>query len=135
MLGQQIGEGNGKRTGRRVTCTEPVFKAEVAFEDVGNLGGVTGMNIGTYVSGPKPDGSLHGFGRGVFAALDGDTLTWEAIGVGQFLEAGAVRYTGAISYTSASPKLAHLNKVCGVFEFDVDAAGNTHSKTDRKSVV
>src|ERR1035438_2030218 len=67
MLGQQIGEGNGKRTGRRVTCTEPVFKVEVAFEDVGNLGGVTGMNIGTYVSGPKPDGSLHGFGRGVFA--------------------------------------------------------------------
>ncbi len=128
MLGQQIGEGSGKRTGRRVICTEPLFKIEVSFEEMGQLAGVAGMTIGTYVSQPKPDGSLHGFGRGVFASQDGDILTWEAIGVGQLLEAGAVRYTGAISYTSMAPKLAHLNKSAGVFEFEVDSAGNSHSR-------
>jgi len=129
MLGEQIGEGHGKRTGRRVVCTEPVFKVEVSFEDAGTLGGATGMNIGTYVSSPKPDGSLHGFGRGVFASLEGDMVTWEAIGIGHFQEGGAVRYTGAISYTTGAPKLSHLNKVAGAFEFDTDAAGNSHSKT------
>jgi hypothetical protein len=129
MLGQQIGEGSGKRTGRRVISTEPVLKVEVSFEEMGNLAGVNGLTIGTYFSQPKPDGSLHGFGRGGFISSEGEGLTWEALGVGQFLEGGAVRYTGAISYTGTSPKLAHLNKFAGVFEFEVDAAGNSRSKT------
>jgi hypothetical protein len=105
------------------------MKVEVSFEDTGTLGGVQGMNIGTYVSQPKPDNSLHGFGRGAFMSMEGDSLTWEGIGIGHFLEGGAVRYAGAISYTSTSPKLVHLNKFVGVFEFEVDAAGNTTSKT------
>ena len=63
MLGALIGEGKGKRSARRVVATEPLFKVEVSFEDVGTLYGTPGMNIGTYVSNPKPDGSLHGYGR------------------------------------------------------------------------
>jgi hypothetical protein len=128
MLGEQIAEGTGKRTGRRVISVEPVMKVEVSFEETGTLGGVKGMTIGTYVSQPKPDNSLHGFGRGAFLSFEGDSVMWEAIGIGQFLEGGAVRYTGALSYTTASPKLAHLNKVAGVFEYEVDAAGNSRSK-------
>jgi hypothetical protein len=128
MLGELISEGKGKRTARRVVAVDPVFKVEVSFEDAGALSGVPGMNIGTYTSSPKPDGSLGGYGEGVFASLDGDAVTWKGIGVGQFQEGGAVRYVGALSYTTASAKLAHLNKVAGVFEFLVDASGNTHSK-------
>jgi hypothetical protein len=86
------------------------------------------MNIGTYVSVPKPDGSLNGLGEGVFATMDGETVSWRGIGAGKFGEGGAVRYVGCLSYSTASSKLAHLNAVAGVFEFDVDAAGNTHSK-------
>jgi hypothetical protein len=128
MLGELIGEGKGKRTARRVVATEPVFKVEVSFEDVSTLLGVPGMTIGTYVSVPKPDGSLGGLGEGVFATLEGETVTWKGIGAGEFLEGGAVRYVGALSYTTASSKLARLNKVAGVFEFAIDATGNTHSK-------
>ena len=128
MLGELIGEGKGKRTGRRVVGLEPVFKVEVSFEDATTLLGTPGMNIGTYTSGPKPDGSLDGVGEGVFATLEGDTVTWRGIGAGQFLEGGAVRYVGCLSYSTASSKLAHLNKIAGVFEFNVDAAGNTTSK-------
>ena len=128
MLGEVIGEGKGKRTGRRVVATEPVFKVEVSFEDISTLLGTPGMNIGTYTSVPKPDGSLDGYGEGVFATLDGETLTWKGLGIGQFLEGGAVRYVGCLSYTTTSAKLARLNKAAGVFEFNVDAAGNTQSK-------
>jgi len=128
MLGEQIGEGQGKRTTRRVVCTDPHFKVEVSFEDMTKLLGVDGMNIGTYVSWPKPDGSLHGEGEGVFASADGEMVTWKGIGIGRLGSAGAVSYRGTLSYSTGSQKLAKLNAVAGVFEFEVDANGNTHTK-------
>jgi hypothetical protein len=128
MLGEQIGEGQGKRTARRVVCTEPRFKVEVSFEDMTKLLGIEGMNIGTYVSSSKPDGSLHGEGEGVFATANGEMVTWKGIGIGRFGAAGAVSYRGCLSYSTASQKLAKLNSVAAVFEFEVDANGNTHSK-------
>ena len=128
MLGELIAEGRGKRTGRRVVQTEPQFKVEVSFEDLSKMLGVDGMNIGTYTSSNKPDGSLDGLGEGVFATLDGEIVTWKGIGVGRFLAAGAVAYRGCLSYSTTSAKLARLNTIAGVFEFEVDAEGNTHSK-------
>src|SRR5262245_62056960 len=128
MLGELIGEGRGKRTGRRVLCTQPNFKVEVSFEDTHKLLGVEGLNIGTYSSGNKPDGSLHGEGEGDLATFDGDIVTWNGIGVGKFGPGGAVSYRGTLSYFTTSPKLARLNTVAGVFEFEVDANGGTVSK-------
>ena len=128
MLGDQIGEGRGKRTARRVVCTEPSFKVEVSFEDLTTLLGVEGMTIGTYVSRTKPDGSLHGEGEVVWATLDGEIVTWKGIGAGRFGAGGAVSYRGGLSYSTTSSKLARLNALVGVFEFEVDGSGNTHSK-------
>ena len=128
MLGEVIAEGRGKRTGRRVLETQPQFKVEVSFEDLSKMLGVDGMNIGTYVSSNKPDGSLDGLGEGVFATPDGDYVTWKGIGVGRFVGAGAVQYRGCLSYSTTSTRLARLNTTAGVFEFNVDAEGNTHSK-------
>jgi hypothetical protein len=89
---------------------------------------VDGMNIGTYVSSTKPDGSLHGEGEGVWATPEGDMVTWKGTGVGRFGAGGAVRYSGLISYSTKSPKLSRLNSIGGAFEFEVDANGNTTSK-------
>jgi hypothetical protein len=109
-------------------ATEPKFSVEVSFEDVQKLLGVDGMNIGTYTSGNEPDGSLYGEGQGVFATMDGDIVTRKGIGIGWLLAGGAVSYPGCLSYSTASAKLARLNSIAGVFEFDVDANGSTHSK-------
>ena len=128
MLGEQIGEGRGKRTARRVVATAPTFSVEVSFEDTSKMLGVDGMNIGTYTSGNKPDGSLYGEGQGVFATMDGEIVTWKGIGIGRLLAGGAVSYRGCLSYSTASAKLSRLNSIAGVFEFDVDTNGNTHSK-------
>lgn len=128
MLGEQIGEGRGKRTARRVVCTEPNFKIEVSFEDMSKLLGFEGMTIGTYVSWPKPDGSLHGEGEGVWATMDGDQVTWKGTGVGRFTAGGGVSYRGLLSYTTRASKLARLNTVGGIFEFEIDSNGNTVSK-------
>jgi hypothetical protein len=128
MLGEVIGEGKGKRTGRRVVAVEPVFKVEVSFEDMTTMMGVQGMNIGTYCSSPRPDGSLQGYGEGVFATFDGQSVVWRGLGTGQFGEGGAVRYVGALTFAATSANLAGLNTIAGAFEFSVDAAGNTHTK-------
>ena len=127
MSGEKIGEGKGQRGMRKVLSTQPTFKVEVSFEETGKLLGAEGMNMGTYTATTKPDGSLEGIGEGVFATLDGEFVTWRGMGVGRFVEAGAVHYSGVLSYSTTSAKLAKLNSIAAVFDFDVDAAGKTHS--------
>ncbi|MBI3679655.1 MAG: hypothetical protein HY235_04600 [Acidobacteria bacterium] len=128
MLGELITDSHGKRTGRRVVSTDSGFRVEVSFEDNGKVLGVESNNIGTYWAETRPDGSLYGEGQGIVITQDGDMATWKGQGVGKFVGGGAVSYRGAVYYSTASAKLARLNTVAVVFEFDVDANGNTHTK-------
>jgi len=127
MLGEPIGERKGKVTGRRVLSTEPA-KIEVAFEAEGSLLGVAVREVGTYTSRLRPDGSLYGEGEGVIMGKDGDIATWKGQGVGVLGENGAVSYRGAVYHQSGSAKFTRLNTVAGVFEYEVDADGNTTAK-------
>ena len=129
MLGEQIGELHGKRTGRRVLSTEEEsFKVEVSFEGKGKLLGIDVYEIGTYWSQSQPGGGLYGEGQGVEITMDGGSATWKGGGVGKFVEGGALSYRGAIYFSSTAPSFARMNGVAVVFEFDVDPEGNTHSK-------
>jgi hypothetical protein len=128
MLGPQIGEGRGKRTARRVIATEPEARIEVSFEEKITVLGFEGMSIGTYVSAVRADGSLHGTGEGIYVTNEGDSVTWKAIGVGRLSPGGSVAYSGSLSYNTTAPRLAKLNGISGVFQFEVDPEGNTHSK-------
>jgi hypothetical protein len=128
MLGEQISEGRGKRSARRVLSTAPQVTVETSFEDSSKLLGVDGSNIGTYTATVRPDGTLDGQGEGVFASVDGEIATWKGVGAGKLLAGGAVRYVGALTFSTSSQKLARLNGIAGAFEFDVDGAGNTHTK-------
>ena len=128
MLGEMIGEARGKRTGRRVLSVAGGFTVEVSFESTGKLLGIDIMEVGTYWSESRPDGTLYGEGQGVIIGADGNNATWRGQGVGKFVGGGAVSYRGAVYYSTSSPKLARLNDVAAVFEFDVDAEGNTYSK-------
>jgi hypothetical protein len=128
MLGSQIEEGHGKRTGRRVIATEPDLKIEATAEETQKLLGIEGVTLVTYTASIKPDGSLHGEGEGVFLSPQGDRVTWRGIGVGRLTEGGAVHYCGSLSFTTTSHKLVKLNGISGVFQWEIDAEGNTHSK-------
>ena len=127
MLGQQIGESNGKRIVRRVLSTDPPT-VEVSFEESGTMSGVAVSGFGTYHSAVRPDGSIYGEGEGLLTTTDGDVVTWKGSGLGKFGPGGAVSYRGMLYYRTASQKLAALNNACGVFEYEVDAAGNTNTK-------
>ena len=128
MMGEQIAESRGKRTGRRALSADAGFKVEISFEGSGKMLGIEYNDFGTYVAAPRPDGTLFGEGQGVCMTKDGDMATWKGQGVGKFVGGGAVSYRGAIYFSSASPKLARLNAVATVYEFEVDANGNIQSK-------
>jgi len=127
MLGDQIGEGKGKRVVRRILSTEPPT-AEVSFEATGTILGVATNETGTYTSVVRTDGSIFGHGNGLAITADGDGITWTGSGLGKFGPGGSVSYRGMIYFRTDSQKMARMNNVCGAFEFETDSAGNTSSK-------
>jgi hypothetical protein len=127
MLGEVIGETRGKRIVRRMLSSNPV-KVEVTFEDSGKMLGIDVNGFGTYNSEVRADGSIYGEGEGAYVTADGEMLSWKGSGLGKFGERGAVSYRGILYYRTPSQKLARLNTVCGVFEYEVDADGETHTK-------
>ena len=127
MLGEQIGETRGKRIVRRVLSSDPV-RVEVSFEDNGKMLGIDVNGFGTYTSQVRADGTFYGEGEGAYMTRDGELLSWKGSGLGKFREGGAVSYRGILYYRTASQKLARLNTVTGVFEYEVDAKGETLAK-------
>ena len=127
MLGEQIGEARGKRIVRRVLSSDPV-KVEVTFEDTGTLYGVNVNGFGTYISQLRSDGTIYGEGEGAYTTADGELVSWKGSGLGSIIAGGAVSYRGILYYRTTSQKLARLNKVTGVFEYEAAANGETQSK-------
>jgi hypothetical protein len=127
MLGEMIGETNGKRIVRRVLGSEPVA-VEVSFEDTGKLAGATTVGFGTYTSMISADGSIYGQGEGGAATQDGELITWKGSGLGKLKPGGAVSYRGILYFKTSSQKLAKLNNVAGVFELEIDPEGKMHNK-------
>jgi len=127
MLGEIIGETTGKRVLRRVLSGDPL-RVEVSFEESGSIIGVATTGFGTYQSAVRPDGTIYGEGNGAIITADGELATWTGSGQGTFGAGGAVSYRGILYFRTASQKLAQLNGAPGVFEYEVDPSGNTHTK-------
>jgi hypothetical protein len=127
MLGELIGESTGRRIVRRALSTEPPT-VEVSFEDSGKMLGLGTTGFGTYTAVIRVDGMIVGEGAGITTTQDGEAITWKGSGLGTFKEHGAISYRGILYYRTTSEKLARLNTVAGVFEYEVDAQGNTHTK-------
>jgi hypothetical protein len=126
MLGERIGEDTGKVTSQRVLPNPGGGpKMETSFQATGSLLGVSANETGTYVATMRPDGTLFGEGQGVLMGKGGEAATWVGSGIGTFKKDGSISYRGALYYQSASPAWARLNSIAGVFEYEVDAQGNT----------
>jgi hypothetical protein len=129
MLGERIGESSGKVTLQRVLPNPGGGpKLETSFQSSGKLFGVDSTETGTYVAAARPDGSLFGEGQGITMSREGDVLTWMGQGIGTLQKDGAVSYRGAVYCQTTSPRWALLNSVAVLFEYEVDAQGNTRSQ-------
>jgi hypothetical protein len=128
MLGDQISEEKGKITSQRVLDVEGgVPKIETSFSATGNYRGVETTAIVTYWASPRPGGAIYGEGKGALMSKDGQEMAiWTGQGIGRFTSPGKIRLTGSLFFeTSSTGKLAFLNNLVGVFEYETDESGNT----------
>ena len=128
MLKEQISEGRGKVTGRRVIDGPRGHRVETSFEEQVKMLGVDGRGMGTYWAEVRQDGSLFGEGQGVWMGAAGEAVQWRGQGIGIFQPDGGIKFRGAIYYTTTAERLLRLNRIAGVFEHDVSADGTSTSK-------
>ncbi len=129
MQGDKISESSGKVTSRRVLPNPGGGPAmETSFEASGRLLGVEETETGTYSSVARPDGSLFGEGQGIIMGKGGELATWVGQGVGTIKKDGGVSYRGAVYYQTSAPAWSRLNRVAAIFEYEVDAQGNTRAQ-------
>ena len=128
MLGENVGETQGKITVRRVLPSERGGpKVEVAIAESGKLVGLDVNVVATYLAALRPDGTLFGGGQGVVMAANGEGGSFMGQGVGGFTEKGGASFRGALFPQSQSPTLARLNGVAAVFEHDADENDSTRT--------
>ena len=126
MLGDQIFEQQGKVTGRRVLDEDTI---EISFDAKAKMKGVDGMDMGTYTTKMRPDGSMDGAGVGCMMTNDGQMLSWRGYGIGKFMPDGKIRFTGSVFYSTQSKgSLASVNSSVMVFEHVADMEGNITTK-------
>lgn len=129
MQGDKIGEESGKVTSQRVLPNPGGGpKMETSFQATGMILGTGHTTRGTYQAAIRPDGNLFGEGQGIVMSKDGDMASWVGQGVGTIKKDGSVSYRGAIYYQSSSAKWSRLNSVAAIFEYEVDAQGNTRAQ-------
>lgn len=101
---------------------------ETSFEASGKLLNIEENEVGTYWSVVRPDGTLYGEGQGIIMGKGGEAATWVGQGVGTFTKDGGVSYRGAVYYMTSTAAWSRLNRVAAVFEFEVDAQGNSRAQ-------
>jgi hypothetical protein len=86
--------------------------------------------MATFTSTPRLGGALFGEGSGVMMTADGEHVSWSGNGIGRFGPGGKQVWRGAVYLqTPSTAKFASLNNAVLVFEFEVDAMGNTTEKS------
>jgi hypothetical protein len=129
MLGAKLGGESGKVTAQRVLSNPGGgLKMETSFQAAGTLLGVKHTSTGTYWSVLRPDGTLYGEGQGFGKGAKGEMATWVGQGVGTVNKNGSVSYRGSVYYQTSSAKWKRLNSIAAIFEYEVDAQGNTKSE-------
>jgi hypothetical protein len=94
-------------------------------------GGIEATDTVTYWSIPRPGGTYYAEGKGVFMAKDypSEMAIWTGQGIAHY-SGQKRRDVGSIfcRTPSARQKLAFLNNLVGVFEYETDEMGNSSGK-------
>jgi len=133
MLGDLISEARGKITGQRVldisAAGTPRIETSISGEGK-NQGNIEHKEMWTFWSEQRPGGVQYGEGKGVMMTKDGDeVVTITGRGIGRMTEHGTMRYAATnFSKTTSTGKLAFLNNMVTVVEFEVNRDNNYHHK-------
>lgn len=120
MLGEMIGELRGRTIGQRAL---PDGKLETSIQQSGKFLGVEFNSTATFWAEQRPDGTIYGEGQGVGMGKDGEMVSFKGAGVGWFTGPGKVLYRGTLYFWTSSQKIARINKVATVYEYEADETG------------
>ena len=121
MIGDLFGDFKGKIVGFRVL---PDGKIEGTEQGVGKLLGMDAYEMDTGTSTPMPNGILMTERNGLLTTVDGDILQIRINGIGWLTGKGQKSSYRGVSYqTTQSQKLERLNRVVGVWEYELDENG------------
>ena len=145
MLGEQYGELKGKIIGQRVLDVEgPTIETSISAS--GTIKGISVQEMITFIGSPTAEkGTIHGAGKGVLTTTgDGgepEMVTHTGEGLGRLESSGSIKWRGSVitrkqyysktsgpSSTQGEGKLSFLNNMVGIFESEIDAAGNFSEK-------
>jgi len=126
MLGDMIGEFKGQVTGVRILSGGKVETSEQAS---GNILGNLATWLATSTSTTMANGVVMAEGEALVTTGDGEVVMIKKSGIGWSTGKGrkATR-RGVFFHATQSQKLARLNKVVGVWEFESEENGNWHVK-------
>ena len=113
MLGELIGEFKGKNIGWRVL---PDGKIETTAQGTGKLFGVDAFLISTSI-GTMENGIFTGEVNSVFTTTEGESIMSKGVAVAYPSGNGGTTRAASI-YMTKSTKLARLNKVVGMHEYE-----------------
>jgi hypothetical protein len=133
MLGDLIYEAEGKVMNMRVISAEEGRpKIEVTISQNGVLRGVQVTSIVTYSSIPREQGgAIYAEGQGVIMTKEdgnGEIATWTGQGIAHYTGQTRRDVGSIFCRTSSNGKLAFLNNMVGVFEYETDGIGNSKGK-------
>lgn len=125
MLGELLGEASGKGTVTKVEAPDGAPpRLHIACQGQGTLLGTDMQDVGSYIQRVTAGGRLSATSADwVMVTADGDMAVFRGFGTGQ-MTAGGARYAGCGSMSSDSPKLARLDTISTVAEFEGDNEGN-----------
>ena len=145
MLGEQYLESKGKITSQRVLDVEgPTVETSIATS--GTIKGTPVQAMLTFIGTPMGEkGVIHGVGKGIITTTgDGEEpemVAYTGEGIGRFGSSGDIKWRGSIftrkqyysktsdpSSNQGEGKLSFLNNMVGIFESEIDAAGNFSEK-------
>ena len=132
MLGEQIGESQGKVTSQRVLPGDDFryLKMELTFQESGKMFGMPVNGMGTYTIFERIPGQMYGEGQGMFMTADGESAMWNGHGVAHPTGQGmgiSVRFSLAVQ-AQKTGNLGRLNDVLVIGEHESDADGNTRTR-------
>jgi hypothetical protein len=119
MLGELIGEFKGKNTAFRVL---PDGKIETTAQGTGKILGIDAFMLSTSV-GTMANGLFTGEANTVITTMDGDAVMMKGNAVGWPSGNGGTTRAASLQ-TTQSQKLARLNKVIGLHEYETDMDNN-----------
>ncbi len=126
MLGEKLGEIQATAKTSVLPAEGSSARFETSVEGSGTLLGGAVTLLVTYSTEVRADGSLHGEcpNQGVVMTEDGEIATFTGAGAGRFTSEGGASFRGAVYFQTSGSKLARLNGVAVVYEWDVEANGN-----------